>query len=392
MFMHNLKYSLKTLFRKRMLIFWTFAFPVILATLFNLAFSDIEKNEKLDIIDIAIIEDEKVTTNKIFKEAFNNLSDEKNEDRLFNTKYVDENEAKRLLENNEITGYLLVADEPKITITSSGINETIFKFVTEEISQTAQVVEKIAASEIQKQVESRNYNIDYEKIYKEALEIAQENRTNIKDISKNNLSYTMIEFYTLIAMACLYGGMLGMTALNQVLANMDSTGRRVAVSPVSKGKLILSSAIASYITQLIGIAILFAYTVFILKIDYGNNLPLIVSLTLAGCLAGLAIGIAVTALLKANEGVKIGIIISYTMLGSFFSGMMGITMKYIIDKNIPIINKLNPANMITDGFYSLYYYDTYDRFYFNLISLLIFAFVMIGISIFRLRRQKYDSI
>lgn len=392
MFMHNLKYSLKTLFRKRMLIFWTFAFPVILATLFNLAFSDIEKNEKLDIIDIAIIEDEKVTTNKIFKEAFNNLSDEKNEDRLFNTKYVDENEAKRLLENNEITGYLLVADEPKITITSSGINETIFKFVTEEISQTAQVVEKIAASEIQKQVESRNYNIDYEKIYKEALEIAQENRTNIKDISKNNLSYTMIEFYTLIAMACLYGGMLGMTALNQVLANMDSTGRRVAVSPVSKGKLILSSAIASYITQLIGIAILFAYTVFILKIDYGNNLPLIVSLTLAGCLAGLAIGIAVTALLRANEGVKIGIIISYTMLGSFFSGMMGITMKYMIDKNIPIINKLNPANMITDGFYSLYYYDTYDRFYFNLISLLIFAFVMIGISIFRLRRQKYDSI
>ena len=392
MFMHNLKYSLKTLFRKRMLIFWTFAFPVILATLFNLAFSDIEKNEKLDIIDIVIVEDEKVTTNKIFKEAFNNLSDEKNEDRLFNTKYVDENEAKRLLENNEITGYLLVADEPKITITSSGINETIFKFVTEEISQTAQVVEKIAASEIQKQVESRNYNIDYEKIYKEALEIAQENRTNIKDISKNNLSYTMIEFYTLIAMACLYGGMLGMTALNQVLANMDSTGRRVAVSPVSKGKLILSSAIASYITQLIGIAILFAYTVFILKIDYGNNLPLIVSLTLAGCLAGLAIGIAVTALLKANEGVKIGIIISYTMLGSFFSGMMGITMKYMIDKNIPIINKLNPANMITDGFYSLYYYDTYDRFYFNLISLLIFAFVMIGISIFRLRRQKYDSI
>lgn len=392
MFMHNLKYSLKTLFRKRILIFWTFAFPVILATLFNLAFSDIEKNESLDIIDIAIVEDEKVTTNEIFKEAFNTLSDEKNEDRLFNTKYVDENEAKSLLENNEITGYLLVADEPKIIITSSGINETIFKYVTEEISQTAQVVEKIATSEIQKQVESRNYNIDYEKIYKEALEIAQENRTNIKDISKSNLSYTLIEFYTLIAMACLYGGMLGMTALNQVLANMDSTGRRVAVSPVSKGKLILSSAIASYITQLMGIAILFAYTVFILKIDYGNNLPLIVSLTLAGCLAGLAIGIAVTALLKANEGVKIGIIISYTMLGSFFSGMMGITMKYMIDKNIPIINKLNPANMITDGFYSLYYYDTYDRFYFNLISLLIFAFVMIGISIFRLRRQKYDSI
>ncbi|MGN1297138.1 MAG: hypothetical protein ACI4VH_01705 [Clostridia bacterium] len=67
-------------------------------------------------------------------------------------------------------------------------------------------------------------------------------------------------------------------------------------------------------------------------------------------------------------------------------------MKYIIDKNIPIINKVNPASMITDGFYSLYYYDTLDRYFFNIASLLIFAFIMILISYFSLRRQKYDSI
>lgn len=67
-------------------------------------------------------------------------------------------------------------------------------------------------------------------------------------------------------------------------------------------------------------------------------------------------------------------------------------MKYIVDKNIPIVNKLNPASMITDGFYSLYYYDTLDRFVFNITSLLIFALIMITISYFSLRRQKYDSI
>lgn len=67
-------------------------------------------------------------------------------------------------------------------------------------------------------------------------------------------------------------------------------------------------------------------------------------------------------------------------------------MKYIVDKNIPIINKLNPASMITDGFYSLYYYDTLDRYFFNIASLLVFALIMITISYFSLRRQKYDSI
>lgn len=80
------------------------------------------------------------------------------------------------------------------------------------------------------------------------------------------------------------------------------------------------------------------------------------------------------------------------MFGCFLSGMMGVTMKYTIDKNIPLLNKINPASMITDGFYALYYYDTLDRYYLNIVSLLIFAFILIAISSFSLRRQKYDSI
>ena len=80
------------------------------------------------------------------------------------------------------------------------------------------------------------------------------------------------------------------------------------------------------------------------------------------------------------------------MLGSFLSGMMGITLKYVIDKNIPIINKINPISMITDGFYSLYYYNSLNRYYFNIISLLIVSTILIIISILSLRRQQYDSI
>ena len=138
--------------------------------------------------------------------------------------------------------------------------------------------------------------------------------------------------------------------------------------------------------------LLFIYTIFILKVDYGNNLFLVILLTLVGSLAGLSLGICVGTVFKFNEGTKIGLVISITMLWSFLSGMMGITMKYIIDKNIPIINKINPASMITDGFYSLYYYTTLDRYYFNVISLVIFALIMLVISFISLRRQKYDSI
>lgn len=95
---------------------------------------------------------------------------------------------------------------------------------------------------------------------------------------------------------------------------------------------------------------------------------------------------------KTNENAKTGILITLTMFWCYLSGMMGITMKYIIDKNVPIVNKLNPASMITDGFYSLYYYDTLDRYFFNIASLIIFAFIMISISIFSLRSQKFEKL
>lgn len=393
MFMHNFKYAFKTLFRNKMLIFWTFAFPIILGTFFNLAFSNIENSEKLDIINIAIVDNDDFKNNQIFKESFKTLSDEENEDRLFNTRYVTEEEAKKLLEQDEITGFMILEkDKPKVVFKQSGINETIFKYVTEEIIQTNNIVNDVATEKITTEIMAGNMQVDYEKIYREVLEIVQNDNVKLKNTSNTDLSYTMIEFYTLIAMTCLYGGILGMVAINNNLANMGNVGKRVSVAPISKGKLIFSSVLASYITQLIGVAILFIYTIFVLKVDYGNNLPLIIVLALSGCLAGLSLGIIVGTLLKANEGIKTGIIISITMLGSFLSGMMGITMKYIIDKNVPIINKLNPASMITDGFYSLYYYDTLDRYFIDVISLLIFAFLMIGISIFSLRRQKYDSI
>lgn len=399
MFTHNFKYTLKILFKNKMLIFWTFAFPIILGTFFQMAFSDIEKNEKLDIIDIAIVDNKEFQENTIYKESFKVLSDKENEDRLFHTKYVTEEKAKSLLSDDEITGYLIIKDnKPKVVVGTSDINETILKFVVEEITSKAEIMKSVAnlkIEELKKNTppeDTGNYNSLYASIYGQVMEITKKKDANIKDMSSSNLSYTMVEFYTLIAMACLYSGILSMFAINQSLANMTATGKRMAVSPTSKGKIILSSVLASYLTSLIGIFLLFIYTIFVLHVDYGNRLFYIILLAFAGSFAGLSLGVATSCCFKVSDNTKTGIIISITMLGCFLSGMMGITMKYIVDKNIPIVNKLNPANMITDGFYSLYYYDTMDRFFLNFFSLLLFATVLIVISIFHLRRQKYDSI
>ncbi|MDE5539460.1 MAG: ABC transporter permease, partial [Bacilli bacterium] len=358
MFGHNFKYAFLTLLKNKMLIFWTFAFPIIMGVFFYMAFSNIENSEKLDIIDIAIVDNDNFNNSQAFKETFKTLSDDNNEDRLFKTTYVSEEVAGKLLSEDKISGYLVLKEEPKVIVKESGINETILKYVVEEIIQTEDIIENVVNYKLQSnQVEGGNLNTIYADIYAEVLKM-QEDNEQIKNIDSGNLSYIMIEYYTLIAMAALYGGIFGMVVINQNLANMSNNGKRVAISPISKGKLILSSVVASYLMQIIGLILLFLFTIFVLKVDYGENLLFIVLTALVGAFAGLSLGIAVASLFKTNENTKTGIIIAVTMMGCFLSGMMGPQIKYMVDKNMPILNKINPASMITDAFYSLYYYDT----------------------------------
>lgn len=393
MFLHNFKYSLKTLLRNKGLIFWTFAFPIILGTLFNLAFSDIENKETLDIIDIAIVNNEEFKTDTYFTESFQALSKKKDPNQLFDTKYTDLSTAKTLLKENKITGYLLFENnDVKITVNDKGYHETILRFVVDELSSQKEMLETITTKEVADSYKSGNLNVNYEKIYQDTLNLINNTTPKLNNISNSNLSYTMIEYYTLLAMACLYGALISMFVTNKKIANMSSAGKRTSVSPANKKTLLLGSFLASYLVQLLGILILYLYTIFVIKVDYGSNTFLVFLLLMAGSLAGLTLGIAISTVLKSNENTKTGILISLTMLASFLSGMMGITMKYIIDTNIPILNKINPAAMITDGLYSLYYYRTLDRFYFNIISLIIFSIIMLVISYQGLRREKYDSI
>ena len=393
MFFHNFKYSLKTLLRNKGLIFWTFAFPIILGSLFNLAFSDIENKETLDIIDIAIVNNEEFKTDTYFTESFKVLSKKKEPNQLFNIKYTNLSTAQSLLKEKKITGYLLFENhEVKITVNDKGYNETILRSVVDELSSQKEMLETLTTKEITDSYKTGNQNVNYEKIYQDTLNLINSTIPKLNNISNSNLSYTMIEYYTLLAMTCLYGALIAMFVTNKKIANMSSAGKRTSISPAHKKTLLLGSFLASYLVQLLGILILYLYTILVIKVDYGNNTFLVFLLLMAGSLAGLTLGVAISTILKSNEKTKTGILISLTMLASFLSGMMGITMKYIIDTNIPILNKINPAAMITDGFYSLYYYSTLDRFYFNIISLLIFSVIMLFISYQGLRRDKYDSI
>ena len=385
MFIHNFKYSLKVLFRNKSLIFWTFIFPILLGTFFRMAFNDIENNEAFHAFDIAVVDSPDYENNTIFKEAISEASKD-GDNKLFNVKMVNREDASKLLENKKITGYLEFNNsDVNITINDNGIYETILKFFVDEVNSNKKIIENTLNEEINKG------NLDYQMVISNVMEKLNET-IEFKNISRSNLSYTMIEYYTLIAMAALYGGAISMYIINKNMPNMSSVGKRNSVAPIPKSTLLLSGLLASLVVQITGLILLFVYTIFILKIDYNSNIWLISLLAVVGSIAGLSLGCVIGTILKTNENAKSGILIGVTMFLSFLSGMMGITMKYVIDKNIPILNMINPAAMITDGFYALYYYGFESRYIFNILSLLIFSLIMLLASSISLRRQKYDSI
>lgn len=379
MFIHNFKYSLKILLKNKSLLFWTFIFPIILGTLFKLAFSNIEKKETLSTFDIAIVENEEFKNNLMYKKTFEALGNPANDERLFNIKYVSIEEAKSLLENSSVVGYLILKDnEPTIYVNNSGINETVLKVIVERITNKITIYQKLI-----------NKNVDINTINSIVNEV--ENDIKIKDISSNNLSYTNIEYYTLLAMTSLYGGLISMFLSNKHSANISSVGKRTSVSKLPKNKLILSNLLASYLVELLGLIIVYLYSLFILKVDFGTNNIYVILLLLTGGLCGLSIGTFIASF-KVSENTKTGILIAFTMISCFFAGMYGITMKYLVDKSLPFINKINPTGLITDGFYSLYYYESYSRYFTDIISLIIISVILVSISLISLRRNKYDSI
>lgn len=67
MFIHNLKYTVKILFKNKVLIFWMFAFPIILGIFFHMAFENIEKDEALQVLILQLLTIRNIKTKQFIK-------------------------------------------------------------------------------------------------------------------------------------------------------------------------------------------------------------------------------------------------------------------------------------------------------------------------------------
>lgn len=108
-----------------------------------------------------------------------------------------------------------------------------------------------------------------------------ETETNyFSDKSTNNIDETVVYFYTLIGMLCMYAGFWGVKTINETEANISEKGARLNISPAHKLKVLICSLLVALIIQYIECLLVLAYLVFILGVDFGSQIGYIMLLTL----------------------------------------------------------------------------------------------------------------
>jgi len=380
MFFHILKYRVKQLFHTKELIFWTFAFPILLGTMFYFSFGHLLMTDEFNFKPIPVALVSENASNSNFETVLDQLS-QSNDDQLFIiTKVSNKDEALQLLKDSKIDGIIYSTETPTITVSGDGLNQSIIKSFIEQYLQHEYMFKQIAMNHPEKLADSitlMSQNIDFNK------------EVTFSNAKMDSLSQY---FYALIAMACLYGSITGLNTVMNIQANLSALGTRREVSPAHKLVVIFGEFCASVLVNYLSVLLLFFYLIVILKIDFGSKIGLILVTSLAGSVIGVSSGTFLGSVGKWSDRTKESLIMAFSMICCFLSGLMYNGMKDIIEHTCPIINRINPAALITDCLYSLNMYDTYDRFISDIAIMGIMALLLCFGSFLLLRRNKYASI
>ncbi len=381
MLLHIFVNRCKCLLRNKETMFWTLMFPIVLATLFGLAFNNLSSEGEFREIDIAVVDNEEYQNNQTFQSALAAVSaKDAGEKSLFKLRLTTFEQAEDLLKNNQITGYILLDGGANLAVRESGIKETIIKEFLDDYTQ-----KNSALSSIIKQNPEARTGLAAD---------AMGNKNYLKEVSPTRAEpdTTLNYYYALVAMACLFGSFWGLKEVSAVQADLSPQGARVNLAPVHKLKYFAYSLCTATLIHILSIIILLAYLSLVLKVNFGSDLLYILLASMAGSAAGVSMGAMIGALIKKGENFKSAILVCVSMTCSFLAGLMVVNMKYIVTQAVPLMAYINPANLITDAFYSLYYYDSYGRFFTNIGLLLGISLVFYLIVYLVLRRQRYASI
>jgi ABC-2 type transport system permease protein len=358
-----IRYELKIFLGSPSNMFWMIAFPLLLLTVFSIAFSNLRFRE-LNLEKASIAYDEEAFMSLYFVEApkempnFATLDRSSIENSLFKGQAMTKDQALEALQEGQIEAY--VDKDLDLVISKNGINQMIMDELLTSTKQIASLNLPLTAYEF-----NRNY-----------VENSNEKSSPID-----------VVFYSLFAMITLYGAYLSSVIGNRLIVRGQSVSLRNTTTSTPKAWQVMISVAASLLWSLFLILIIVIYTELILKQDFFakdiNNIPLVLSAILFGIAWGLFLG----AMIK-KESMQTAATISSLLILSGLSGLFNNDIPLLIQRYFPLITKLNPVSLISKELIKVNMLGNYSTLNTSVLQLLAYSIVLIGISILQIRRKR----
>lgn len=367
-------YRLKRLLRLRLLFFWSILFPLLLGTVFKVAFSDAtNKDWGFATIPVAVVTEENEADEAFV--AF--LTEMKNGDTpFFTVTESDRKTAEAMLADGELSAVIVTGEEAKVLLKENGLNSTVVKTVVDGYLQSKDMFIEAAMKG---------------KLPEVITAFSEEVTTlSAKEFEGATKDPFVQYFQALIAMASLYGAMYGLMNTNELNQKLSPVSARRLAAPMRIVPTVLSDVAAAFTIQYLQFLINIAYFILILKVDFGHvNGWLFLGgafYSLLGVLNGYFIGSVV----QKSDSLQTSIMMGTTMFSCFLAGLMVGNIRTVITLTVPIINRINPATLIADSMQALCIMGDMEKFASCIFGIVIWCVCLIGGSmlIIMLRQKK----
>ncbi len=383
MFSALLLNNMKINIRNKELIGWCIIFPIVLGTLFYVGFGSIYDIQSTDPIPAAIVYelDDKANASEcrsMIESVFDNI---KYDDGTAMVEYRETSleEADQLLDEKEINGYYLVHGmaDMELVIRSSNMKTSILSAILTGYKQNMDIMIKgFEKGLTQEQIVSMMYVGDYVKE---------------QNLGGDSHDPYVAYFYNLIAMCCLMCIQTSLHIFPNIRASRSNLGKRHELSPGSQRIAMLAAFFAATLVQICISQVTLFYLLCILKIDFGGNTGLIILTTVIGTFMASTIGLAIGSL-RLKQSVLESIALMITVGGGFLSGLMYGDIKWKLELNLPIINRINPASVLSDAFYHLNINHGGKGYTYSICYMLIVSAVFLTVGIIMSSKKSSKSL
>lgn len=393
--------SVKSLVRTPSVIVWVLAFPLIMSAIFLFMFSGMRTDGVVDPVPVALVTpagEKDGAPAGSFEQVVDALA-EPGEGQLLDLRRVETAaEAADLLAAGEVDGYFEIASDgmPALTVGSAytlssadgqtAVNRTILETVASSYVQSRALLEEVgrhdpaALADPGAVADALGIQV--------AVGQAQITHARPEEIVRY--------YYALLGMGALMASQAGMLAVAQAQPGVSALGARRAVSGTSRLRQLAGCVLGAWAVSTVALTLAFAFLRLVVGVDFGGREGLaLVSVAVCALLAT-ALGACVGALpIPAGISARSGILTALTCVLSLFAGLYGTAAMELADNlahTLPWTSWVNPAKLVCDTFYALYYYTSLAPFAARLAACVAGALALLAVAGAIFRRQSYEHL